>query len=51
MFVVEDKGAEHHNICRQIFVAEDRGAAHRNITGGKGNDKPFQSPFGDKPFS
>jgi hypothetical protein len=20
-------------------------------TGGKGNDEPFQSPFGDKPFS
>jgi len=32
---VEIKGAEHRNICRNIFVVEIKGAAHRNMHSNK----------------
>jgi hypothetical protein len=31
MFIVENKGAEHRNICSKMFIVENKGAEHRNI--------------------
>jgi hypothetical protein len=45
MFVMEYRGAEHHNICRKRYVMEYRGAAHRYIYIKKGHNDHIMCPL------